>query len=277
MISLYECVHEIQKATGWSQGQISIETGLHLSTINRVFRLPIYRGNKTSKKLITQLHREVVTSPFPEYLEQLFYFYDVWKERWSKRDFTEYLDTLEPLLKQHNSLYTQELAACRVCWLIGHIYFDRAFYLKRDTFKMVDSALDWYQEALKRLDYHLNNNLQVQKYKIQQCIVSIHFNCCKPKQRANNEDIRCWLLDMDYLKVVEKVIKEDPWNWIVARNGLIAASILRDLEKCWFFWKAMKKVNKRFADLDFVPSCDLPAIKEDVDLTWFVEQVVIRR
>ncbi|MDY6994221.1 MAG: hypothetical protein SVR94_16680 [Pseudomonadota bacterium] len=48
MVSLYECVHEIQKATGWSQGRISVETGLHLSTVNRIFRLPTYSGNETS-------------------------------------------------------------------------------------------------------------------------------------------------------------------------------------------------------------------------------------
>ena len=72
MVSLYERVHEIKKVTGWSQGRIGVETGLHLSTVNRVFRLPLYAGNETSKRLITQLHQEVVKSPFPKYLEQLF-------------------------------------------------------------------------------------------------------------------------------------------------------------------------------------------------------------
>lgn len=168
MVSLYECIHEIKKATGWSQGQISVETGLHLSTVNRIFRLPAYAGNETSKKLITQLHREVVKSPFPEYIERLFNLYDVWKERLSKKDFAEYLDTLEPLLVNHKSLDTNELVACRVCWLIGHIYFDRAFYLKSgEIMQKIEFTLKWYQQALAVLTGHQDKDLTIQKYKIQ--------------------------------------------------------------------------------------------------------------
>ena len=147
MVSLYERVHEIKKVTGWSQERIGVETGLHLSTVNRVFRLPLYAGNETSKRLITQLHQEVVTSPFPEYLEQLFKLYEMWKAGFSKQAFAEHLEMLEPLLKHHNALNTKVLDASRICWLIGHIYFDRAFYLRRDTLRMADLALEWYQNV----------------------------------------------------------------------------------------------------------------------------------
>jgi hypothetical protein len=46
----------------------------------------------------------------------------------------------------------------------------------------------------------------------------------------------------------------------------VAASILQDLVSCELFWDAMQKVNKSFADLDFKPANELPAISQDSDL-----------
>lgn len=274
MVSLYERACEIKKATGWTQEQISAETGLHISTVSRIFRVPGYSGNETSNKLIKQLHQEVVKSPFPAYIEQLFELYNAWKERYPKKEFAQYINMLEPLLLNHKSLNSHELIACRVSWLLGHIYYDRAFYLKEpEVMKQVESALAWYQTALKVLTYHEESSLTVQKYKIQQCIVATKFNCCERSRRAESEEIRHWLLEMDYLQLVETVVTEDSWNWVAARNGLVAASILQNLEKCRFFWQAMQKVNKSFKNLEFVPSEWLPSLRRDSDLVWFVKQV----
>jgi transcriptional regulator with XRE-family HTH domain len=274
MVSLYEHACEIKKTTGWTQEQISAETGLHISTVSRIFRVPGYQGNETSNKLLKQLHKEVVKSPFPAYIEQLFELYNEWKGRFSKREFSTHISILEQLLLSHRSLGSHELIACRVSWLLGHIYYDRAFYLKEhEVMKMVESALTWYQTALKVLTYHEENSLTVQKYKIQQCLVSTKFNCYNPNHRADSEEIRHWLREMDYLQLVETVVTEDTWNWIAARNGLVAASILQNLEKCQFFWQTMQKVNKNFENLDFVPSKWLPSIRQDSDLVWFVKQV----
>ena len=274
MVSLYERVCEIKKATGWTQEQISAETGLHISTVSRIFRVPEYTGNKISNKLINQLHHEVVKSPFPAYIEQWFEQYNIWKEQYTKKEFAQHLNMLEPLLLNHKALDSHELIACRVSWLLGHIYYDRAFYLKNQkVIKIVGSALVWYQRALKVLTNYEESSLIVQKYKIQQCLVSTKFNCCDPGRRADSEEIRRWLLDMDYLQLVETVVTEDSWNWIAARNGLVAASILQDLEKCRFFWQAMQKVSKNFKNLEFIPSEWLPSIRQDSDLAWFVKQV----
>jgi len=272
MISLFECAYEIKKTTGWSQERISAETGLALSTISRIFRVPGYAGNETSNRLIKQLHEEIVSSPFPAYMEQLFKKYEYWKEQYTKKEFTEHLNILEPLLKNHKSIDSYELVACRVCWLLGHIYYDRAFYLKKNNvLQAAESALTWYQKALDILSHH--KKLIVQQYKIRQCIVSIEFNLCDPKVRLNSETICRCFVDMDYLHIVKTVIKEDYWNWIAARNGLVAASIMQDFESCLLFWDAMKKMNKNFSDLDFKPANELPAISQDSDLVWFVEQV----
>lgn len=274
MISLYEHVCEIKKVTGWTQEQISTETGLHISTVSRIFRLPGYKGNEISHKLIKQLHKEVVKSPFPSYIEQWFDEYDTSKVHCTKKEFIQYINKLEPLLLNHKALDSQELIACRISWLLGHIYYDRAFYLKeKNTINVAESALLWYQNALKVLSYHDEGRLIVQKYKIQQCIVSTKFNCCSPKQRFEDQEIRQWLLDLGYLQLVETVLIEDSWNWVAARNGLVAASILQNWEKCLFFWYVMQKANKNFADLDFVPSEWLPSIRQDSDLVWFLNQL----
>lgn len=274
MISLYEHVCEIKKATGWTQEQISAETGLHLSTVSRIFRVPGYIGNETSHKLIKQLYKEVVKSPFPLYIEQWFDEYDASKYHCTKKEFSLYINKLEPLLLHHKALDSNELIACRVSWLLGHIYYDRAFYLKeQQVISAVEAALLWYQKALHVLSHHAENSLIVQRYKIQQCIVSTKFNCCDPKQRAESEEIRHWLSELGYLQLVETVVIEDSWNWGAARNGLVAASILQNWEKCLFFWEAMQKVNKHFANLDFIPSEWLPSMCQDFDLAWFVRRI----
>jgi len=63
MVSLYERACEIKKATGWTQEQISAETGLHISTVSRIFRVPGYSGllinllNSYIKKSLNLLFR----------------------------------------------------------------------------------------------------------------------------------------------------------------------------------------------------------------------------
>lgn len=271
MVSLFECAYEIKKSTGWSQEKISAETGLAVSTISRIFRVPGYSGNETSNRIIKQLHEEIVGSPFPAYMEQLFKKYEYWRVQYSENEFAEHLDVLESLLKNHKSIDSCELVACRVCWLLGHIFYDRAFYLRKgNKLEMSELALVWYQRALDILEHH---DLIVQKYKIQQCVVSTNFNLCDPKDRLVSETIRRCFVDMDYLQIVKTVIKEDSWNWIAARNGLVAAAILQDLESCLLFWDTMQKVNKNFADFDFEPANELPAISQDSDLVWFVERI----
>lgn len=274
MVSLYERVCEIRKATGWSQERISVETGLHISTVSRIFRVPGYEGHETSKKILKQLHETVVKSPFPPYIEQLFYFYDTWRESYSKKEFAQYSNVLEQLLVNHKALDSKELSACRLCWLLGHIYHDRAFYLKENqVIRIAESALAWYRKALEVLNHHPDKSLITQKYKIQQCIVSTQFNCCDPNYRAKDEKIQHWLVEMNYLRLVKEVVKEDAWNWVAARNGLVAASILHEWESCLFFWQAMQKVNKHFKNLDFIPSKQLSSLRQDRDLGWFIKQV----
>lgn len=274
MSSLYECVQEIKHTTGWSQERISAETGLAISTVSRIFRVPCYSGNETSRRLVVDLYKQVVSSPFPKQIEKAFNHYDLCKERFSARDFAEYSEVIESLLLQHKSIDSQELISCRICWFLGHIYFDRAFYLKqKNTIALVQCALNWYQKALSILDVHSGHHLKIQKYKLQQCIVATNFNCCEAGKRSHDLNIIKWLNDLNYIMTVKEVIRVDEWNWIAARNGLVAAAILHNFDDCIFFFEAMKKVNRKFADVDFQPSKDFPALKDDVDLVWFVEQL----
>ena len=275
MMGLYERLHEIKKVTGWSQEKISTETGLNLSTISRIFRIPCYSVNETSVGLICQLHNRVVKSPFPEELEQLFKYYDDQKENLSQKEFSKHLWILESLLVNHKDINNISLISCRLAWLIGHIYFDRAFYLKNNpTITLASHAIDWYQKSLNVLkQVTVDNSLSIQEYKLQQCIISTKFNCCDSTQRSESAEIKNWLINMKYLELVQTIVKEDSWNWEAARNGLVAASILKSFDECLFFWKAMVQVNKSFADLDFKPSKDLSALNQNPDLKWFVAEL----
>ncbi len=275
MVTPYHQLRQIKHVTGWSQERIARETNLGLRTIGRVYGDPTYDPTEVTKRLIAQLHKKIIVSPFPEYVDWLFERYDYWKESLSKRDFGKEQDTLEHLLLNHKAIDSMELIACRLCWLLGHIHYDRAFYLKRNTLQSAIAAQEWYQKALEIIDHFSDESLIVQRYKIQQCVVSTMFNSCE-SGRCDNEKIRQWFADMSYLNIVRSVLDVEPWNWVVAKNGLVAASILRLRDECLFFWKAMQKVDKRFKDLDFAPSQKddyWSSISDDPDLSWFVNLV----
>ncbi|MDM8547450.1 hypothetical protein [Candidatus Venteria ishoeyi] len=271
-MSMYEYLHEIKKETGWSQERISIESGLALSTIGRIFRKPGYTVNETSNMIIRELHQRVVPSAYPEYLNLLFKQYADWKERFSKKMFREHMNTLEVLLKNHQALDAQNLNACRLQWLLGHIYFDHAFYFNRNApDKWAEKASYWYQRALIILEQTEYQALTLQRYKVCQCLVATRFNQTKPAQRQNNPELRQWLRDITYLQNVEVILNDDYWNWMVARNGLVAASILQDMDYCQKFWKIMCAVSREFEDLAFVPGKEMGSILKDPDLQWFCQ------
>lgn len=274
MLSLYERTQEIRQATGWSLERIGAETGLGMSTIGRILRIPGYTGNSTSRSLIVQLHEEVVRSPFPRYTDTLFNHYDVWKEQLSKRDFTGIQRTLETLLCNHRNLEENTLEACRLQWLLGHIEYDRSFYLRQDPVRSAARALEWYNKALAVLETQSDKRLNQEKYKLQQCLVSTQYNSCESGKRAESPKIRAWLTQMDYLDLVKTVLQEVPWNWMVARNGLVAASILHEYKSCLFFWQALHTAHKRFRDPHFRPCNDHQAIAEDPDLAWFTKHIL---
>lgn len=275
MSLLYECAHEIQKATGWSQERISAETGLGASTVSRMFRVPGYTSNEISYQLLLQLHEEVVKSPFPPYINHCFKQYQSHKKQNTTREFTDYLDFLEPLLENHKALDSHELIASGISWLLGNLCFDRAFYLRKgNLMEFSDSALLWYQKALNVLEYYNKNNRFItQKYQLQQYIVTTKFQRCKLNNCAYDEEICRWYLETDYLQTILTLIKEQPWQWRAARDGLIAAALLQDREQCRFFWQTMKKINKRFKNLDFVPAKDIQPISRDPKLAWFMAQI----
>ena len=276
MNSIYEMAQQIKKVTGWSQERIARETNLGLRTVNRVFCEPHHNSTEVTKRLIIQLHKRVVASPFSKEIDWLFERYDMAKETLNKQDFSHEQDALEWLLKNHKLLDSQELIACRLCWLLGHIYYDRAFYLRKNTIQSTLTAQQWYQRALDILKSHRQDNrLIVQEYKLQQCIVSTLFNSCEPGRR-DNEKIRQWLSEMDYISTVKIVIEAEPWNWVVARNGLIASAILKKAEECFFFWETMQTVDIRFQDIHFTPTKKKgywPSLARDPDLKWFIDLI----
>ena len=269
-MALYEYLQEIKATTGWSQERISAETGLGLSTINRILRVPGYEPSGTTATLIRRLHEELVQQPFPAYLENLIYLIDFNKEQSTRRDYEIFLEIIENLLSGHSVLVeAMTPAACRMAWIIGHIYFNRAFYLKIEPEENAATAQSWYEKALVILETLGDENLNVHRFKLQQCITAVKFNRLPSGERERNSEFRAWLKEMKYIEVAAGVVKEAPWYWQAARNGLLAASALQDTAACALFWDALKRSNKHFTDLNYAPDKEISSLAEDPDLTWF--------
>jgi transcriptional regulator with XRE-family HTH domain len=274
MVSLYERAHEIREATGWTLERISHETGLALSTVSRIFRIPGYTGNLTSRTLIVQAHENVVKSPFPRYLDKCFNDYDLWKDQWSLREFGNIQTMLEAFLLNHKHLDAPTPEGCRLNWLLGHIEYDRAFYMRQNPSRSAAKALEYYNAAMAALGERIDKSLLTQKHKLEHCLVSTRFNSCQPGTRAQNPKIRDWLSTLNYINSAKAVLRESPWSWLTARNGLIVAAILHDKTSCLFFWQALQNAHKQFKNPNFKPTKDLFSISQDPDLGWFVEHVL---
>ncbi|MEN8129440.1 MAG: hypothetical protein ABFS45_04440 [Pseudomonadota bacterium] len=256
MTDAYIFLNQIIGSTGLTQLGIAVETGLSLNTVKRALNRKSI--NASSYKLIKAFHKEVVTSPYPAEINRLHDLMNVMKRRLTRTEYAEYLEVdLEKRIETHPSYGAGDLTDIRLEWLFGHIHFDRADYLHHNTIIEFDTARQHYQRAMGLLISN-HESLVIEIYKLQQSIVSLEILKRGGKVIPNDPALYGWLREICYVDHALVVLEAEPWNVVVARNGLRVASTLNMLEACLKLWKLTGK------DTD---------VLSEPDLRWFRQQM----
>ena len=256
MTDAYIFLNQIKETTRLTQLGIAVETGLSLNTIKRALNRKSISAS--SYKLIKKFHKEVVTSPFPAEINRLHDLLDVMKRRLTRTEYAEYLEVdLEGRIKTHPSYGTGDLCDIRLDWLLGHIHFDRAEYLRQNVIIEFDAARQHYQHAMNLLILN-HESLVIEIYKLQQCIVSLEVRKKGRKAIPNDPELYAWFREIRFVDHALVVLEAEPWNVAVARNGLRVASTLNMLEACLKLWKL---------------TGEDPDVLSEPDLHWFRQQI----
>jgi len=266
---------EIHAATGWPQDKIAAEAYVDRSTIARIAANPGYKGSPGTTQKLSDLHRKVAPSPFPEFIERVVNTYTRLKETLHSGDFDLYNRSIEPLVERlvetDAALRQNNLGLCRAQWLLGTIHYDRKDY---------DKALEWYEQALEGIDSvimtepYVDLMLEHARLKMAVNMATAKFNTLDRRTRATDPDVQSWLRRIKMLESTKAIVEAYKWDWSAARNGLCCASILQDRAKAIFFWKALVSSNKAFADPMRKVNAGVPSIYDDTDMRWFVGNVL---
>jgi hypothetical protein len=69
------------------------------------------------------------------------------------------------------------------------------------------------------------------------------------------------------------MLKLEPFQWGIARNGLRFSSLLENEADVKFFFKVLVNVNDRFSDLDYKP-LNYGPLSSGTDFQWAIKNVL---
>jgi hypothetical protein len=114
---------------------------------------------------------------------------------------------------------------------------------------------------ISRLEYGLFNNW----------LIAIAGQA-KFKLGRSREETERILRDADAIKALKSFLKENPFLWQSAWNGLEIASTLKgDDEEMLFFYNELKRLDSGFQSFDYSPG-EVPAISQEPGMAFFCER-----
>lgn len=282
MPNIYEDLRRLADKTGWKGGKIAIESGVGSPTVYRAMCDPSYEVSQTTAVLIQKVKDQYAPSPFPLYLELEIGDYNERRTTLSQNKFKDYNWAKEIIFEQTLSTEKDFLALCRKRWLLGHIAYDRAFYLKINVDKSANQTIARYQQAIDALQKASNieeDERKTQHLKLLQDVMAAKFMRVSAQDRKQDKELHQWLKESQCIEMAIAIVEREPWNWDFCRNGLIAASILQRRDDCCTLWEKLQKIgnlsnHNNFANLDYVPRKGVPSLKTDPDLQWFRQEIL---
>lgn len=273
MSEIHIKLSEIKKSGAFSIASLSKETGLSTSTIKRILKYPTYQGSSYAKKLVNQLYKEIVVSPFPEDIDNVHSIMESTLKKLDKSEYLLLLDFLDDSLCRHEEYQQRSLGDSRIRWLLGHIAFDRANYLRLRKADNNQIAASYYQDAYKILEEHdfiLKNQYLC---KIKWNMIAVRFNNLSTLERYSEKTIK-WLEDTKLIDNAEHLLTAEPWQYEIARNALVVCSLTKNRDKAHFFATKLQATFPDFFQPDFKPLPNFIPAHDDQDLTWFIEFVL---
>lgn len=288
MPNLFSKIHRL-KSQGWTWDQFLSELdliypgGMDEKTLKSHYRQPHKGSTSHTQQLIETLHKQYFPSPFPVDIDALM------------RVYNNLLACPKHLAVEHDIadlqvfLNAQILEPCRsvlrtarLHWLTANTYFDNLAELrsvgKKDRMLVCQQqAVQHYEQAVSLLEAYNNDAddhaiSEFILYKLRQNILACYLNAVPPEQRESDRQVLYYLSHSDFLAQTERVLKQEPYLWVVARNGLRFASLLKSKEYCDRFFSLLVASSAYFEDLTYAPQ-GYPAISESKEFFWACENL----
>lgn len=290
MPNLYSKVHRL-KSQGWTWNQFLLEiekiypAGLEEKTLKAHFKQPHRKASRNVTHIIETLHAQCFPSPFPDDVEALMRVYrrllQCAKHPGKDQDVADLSLFVAGELQQPQG--EQLLRTARLHWLAANIHFDQLPSLRKGSNKnrlceVQRKAIEHYTSALSLTSCHNRSGKKPHvsdftQFKLRQNILACHLNAVEPDERFNSEGVIKYIQESDFLPKSKEVLKVEPYQWTVARNGLRFSSMTKHKGDCIEFFAALVQANKYFSDLKYNP-VSYPAIIDSQEFDWAVKNVL---
>ncbi len=291
MPSLFCKVHRLKARKGWTWDhflyriELLAPGGMDEKTLYALYRYPHRKATRHVTHILEKLHEQCFPSPFPDDVEALMRVYNnlqACRRHGSREgDIADLACFLQGQLQQPDG--GGFLRTARLNWLLANIHFDRLSALRdhgrhESLVSAQQLAIDHYRQALDLIISHQQRqNLpwvsEFNGYKLRQNILACHLNVLAPGQRYNDPEVLAYVERSYFLQNSKSVLNQEPWLWMVARNGLRFASLMKKTDDCRWFFIALVKASRFFADLDYRPP-NYPAIADSEEFAWAVDHVL---
>jgi hypothetical protein len=288
MSNLYSKIHRL-KAQGWTwdfflqQIELIYPPGIDEKTLYGLYRNPHRKANSHISNVLLTLHNQYFPSPFPVDTQSILAVYNSiigCKNHQNKsndiKDFLIFLD--------HSTRYGGSLRKARLHWVIGDIHLDLLPELRNNGLiaKLTDhkeKALENYQICKHLLQQTNQNDVKDQVtidrftfYKLEQNMLACYLNSLAVSDRYNDPLVKKYLTDSNFIQSSKAVLSIEPYQWIIARNGLRFSSLNTHLDDCIFFYQALVNANKAFLDFSYIPN-GAPAISNSPEFNWALDRI----
>ncbi len=258
--------------------------GIDEKTLKSHYRQPHKRSTSHTQQLIESLHKRYFPSPFPADTEALMRIYnnlvDCPKHATTEADVADLRLFLQA---QVNEQGMPLLRAARLNWLLANTYFDDIGALRtaRKRVQLQEyqkHAIQHYQQAITLIETHNQEAAESSVsefvlYKVHQNILACYLNAIEPEHRESDEQVLNYLTHSDFLSQSKKVLVQEPYLWVVARNGLRFGSLLKSATLCEQFFRLLVAASPYFLDLDYAPQ-GYPAICNSKEFNWACQHVL---
>lgn len=288
MANLYSKIHRL-KAQGWTWDeflqQISLiyPPGIDEKTLYGLYRHPHRKASRHIRQILEQLHDQCFPSPFPSSAEALIGLYNRQVNNPKQPDLAADQLALSTYLKeacQHGPL----LYRARLYWLSANVQLDQlSVFRKNGKHKQLKTAqqqgINDYQKSLSLLEESIQApdiNADIDAftlYKLRQNMLACYLNALSPEQRSESKTLLGYLQACDFINSTKQVLESEPYQWLLARNGLRFSSLTRNIEDCRWFYTALCTANKAFNDLSYSPE-STPSIANSIEFRWAIENAL---
>lgn len=257
--------------------------GMDEKTLYAHYRAPHRQATQHITAIINKLHEQVFPNPFPVDAEALLAMYNrvQGSRKHSTRDAD--IDSLEIFVQAQCALEPDErrLRRARLSWLLGNIAFDRLANLRdsgqRDLLaRNKANAITAYEKALVNLEYCNTHGQPLDAfliYKLRQNILACYLNAVHENKRDSDPEIKKYLVASDYLAQSRSMLEQEPFQWMIARNGLRFCSLLQDGKGVKDFFDRLVIAYKGFEDLSYSPLSQ-PSLRDSESFRWAIMNVL---